>query len=67
MIRNSKNVILYQGRYIRRLVHGVNKNTYIIAWAEGGSERAVYTGDLKSLISQIEDTVLFFGKWEFLI
>ena len=60
-------VILYKGRYIRRLVLNGKPSGYIIAWSSRSSDREVFRGSLDELINKIDDTVKFFGMWRFLI
>lgn len=60
-------VILYKGRYIRRLVLNGKPSGYIVAWSSGSSDREVFRGSLDELLARIDDTVKFFGMWRFLI
>ena len=64
----QNNWILYRGRYIRHLTGKPwEAHTYCLTWAkDGGSERLVVTQPLKDLLNRIDDTIAFFGKWEFL-
>lgn len=62
------NWILYRGRYIRRLSgRPWGPDTFAITWVkEGGSDRLIVQQPLADLLNRIDDTIAFFGKWEFL-
>lgn len=68
MIQNSKNAILYRGRYIRRIIHcGWAAECYAVAWAAGGREVETWYGCLEKLLKQIAEDDAFYGKWRWLI
>ena len=67
MKKSSKNMILYKGRYIRRMVINGHPYGYVICWHGGSREREVWHGSLSELLARIDNTVAFFGKWAYLI
>jgi ssDNA-binding Zn-finger/Zn-ribbon topoisomerase 1 len=68
MKHTSNNIIMYKGRYIRRfcLCRGY-PSCYIVTWAADQGESQSFYGSLAELMEKIDDTIRFFGKWEFLI
>ena len=68
MKHSSNNIILYRGRYIRRFVLSRNyPPSYIVTWAADQGESQAFYGSLTELMARIDETISFFGKWEFLI
>ena len=63
----SNNRILYRGRYIRRIALRGYPPCYMVTWSEYGRESKPFYGSLEELLEKIDDTVKFFGKWEYLI
>lgn len=54
--------MIYKGRYIKKFKPGI----FIVAWSAGSSGRAVFNGSLAQLKQAIDETVSFWGKWEYL-
>ena len=67
MKHTSNNRILYRGRYIRRIALRGYPPCYMVTWSENGRESKAFYGSLPELLEKIDDTVRFFGKWQFLI
>lgn len=71
MKSRSKNIILYRGRYIRRLVgSGWAAECYVVTWAKGPelcNEAQTWYGCLKKLFKQIAYDDKFFGERRWLV
>lgn len=64
----DQNVIRYQGRHIRHCPSAFEGNgVYIVSWSANSSDRQAFYGTLEELIRQIDETIAFWGRWEFLI
>lgn len=61
------NIIRYKGRHIRHCPSIFGGDVYIVAWSERSSDRKVFYGTLAELMKAIDETVAFWGRWEFLI
>lgn len=64
----SNNIIIYRGRYIRRFLLSRNyPPCYLVSWTSRAGRAESFYGSLPELMEKIDDTIRFFGKWEFLI
>lgn len=73
LIQNSKNIIIYRGRYIRRLVgSGWGAECYIVCWIQEPDKTItrsaeIFYGCLQKLFDQIKYDDKFFGDRRWLI